>query len=44
MAPRLLASIALTALLIQQSAAQIDQSVFETAACPDYVLYSTYPQ
>ena len=43
MASRFLASVAL-ALLVQQSSGQIDQSVFELNACPDYTLYSTYPQ
>ncbi|ERT00823.1 hypothetical protein HMPREF1624_02056 [Sporothrix schenckii ATCC 58251] len=42
MTSRFLASIAL-ALLVQQSSGQIDQSVLELNACPDYVLYSTYP-
>lgn len=43
MAPRMLASLAM-ALLVRQSSSQIDQTVFDVDACPDYTLYSAYPQ
>ncbi|CAK7218374.1 hypothetical protein SCUCBS95973_003462 [Sporothrix curviconia] len=41
MAPRRLSALSL-ALLAQAALGKVDQKVFDTSACPDYTLYSSY--